>query len=286
MPLAIGAAAFAFVFLALLSLIFTYWLLTKWHDYAQGIPLVGGALANMADYLRARNVEIGRDIVSIATTLISFAEDKIQEGFQLLNNVYNAGIISQLPALGRGLDGLQFWVDHVGHVAITQLQNQMTFESSYIHGFLTLNVDAFIFWKAQTQALLDSNILPTLAGLTATVAQIATTAIPGIQLATQALGNRLDFLTNGIVKPMNQDLQTLKSSTTIALTDPVVGAVPRIKTLEGDMAQVLPWAAAIGLSIPLAQTLGRIARDPCYCLTQGNGQDIAWYEYAQALDLD
>src|SRR5438128_3636533 len=83
MPLVIGAAAIAFIFLALLTIITLYWVLTKWHDFAKGIPAVGGALASLGDYLRQRNLEILNAVIGVAHSLISWSIDRVHDGFKL-----------------------------------------------------------------------------------------------------------------------------------------------------------------------------------------------------------
>src|SRR6266704_3067920 len=93
MPLAIGIAALIFIPLALLTLITLYWVLTKWHDFAQGLPVVGGWLANIAAYLRDRNEEIIRAVFGFAHAVISWSVDTFTAGFHILHDIYNAGVV-------------------------------------------------------------------------------------------------------------------------------------------------------------------------------------------------
>src|ERR1700674_1051162 len=106
MPLVVGGAAVALIFLTILTLFTVYLILTKWHDFVQGIPGVGGALANIAQYLRDRNAEIISDLSGVVHSVINWGINSVHDGFKALNDFFNAAILSQLPALGNGLGGL------------------------------------------------------------------------------------------------------------------------------------------------------------------------------------
>jgi len=109
MPLIIGAAAIAFIFLALLTVITLYWVLTKWHDFAKGIPAVGGALASLGDYLRQRNLEILNAIIGVAHNLISWSIDRVHDGFKLLHDLYNATILATVGQLVTQVASINAW---------------------------------------------------------------------------------------------------------------------------------------------------------------------------------
>src|SRR5438045_3462588 len=99
MPLVVGAAAIAFICLALLTLITIYWILTKWHDFAQSIPVVGRGLADLSDFIRQRNLEILNQVVAVAHAVVSWSVDRVHDGFKLLHDIYNASILATVDHL-------------------------------------------------------------------------------------------------------------------------------------------------------------------------------------------
>src|SRR2546429_7914909 len=113
MPLVLGAGAIAFIFLALLTIITLYWVLTQWHNFAQQIPVVGKGLADLGDYLRARNRELLQSVINVAHAVISWSIDRVHDGFKLLHDFYNAAIVSQFSALAQAFANTQHFVQNV-----------------------------------------------------------------------------------------------------------------------------------------------------------------------------
>jgi hypothetical protein len=285
MALAIGPVAIAFFFLALLTLVTIYWLLTQWKTFAATIPVVGSALASLSQWLLDRNMEIINQLLTVGHSLISWSIDMVHIGFQALHNLYNAAVVSQLSAFGNGINGLQFWKDNVATAAITSLQATATTLQAWKTTFVDININAFAFWKTQTEQLLANVVLPQLDKLTVATNIVMGTTIPALQSTANSINARIDLLITTTIGALRKDLGDLQITTEAALANPTTGVLPRVGALEGEIAQVLPWAAVIGLTIPAAINLAKLAKDPCYCTNSGSYQDNGVYELAALMDL-
>jgi hypothetical protein len=274
MPLVVGGLAIAFIALTMLTLISLYWILTKWHDFAIQIPVAGQALADVGDRVRDVNGEIIADVVGVAHTVISWSVDRVMDGFKILHDIFNAVIEFNVIDLVNRMASLTAVITGVIAGQIAALQASFGILNGFVHGFLQLNVEALNFWKLQTVNTLNNYILPNLAALITTTNTIARVMLPSLQHQLDALTAETLAWVNGIVKPMRVELSNLQQTLTAVIYDPIRGIIPRVGGLEGTMAQVLPWAATIGLSIPIARTLARVGRNPCTCLEEEGQTDM------------
>jgi hypothetical protein len=272
MPLVIGVAAVAFIFLTFLTLITLYWILTKWQDFAKQIPVVGGALANVAQYLRDRNLEIINAVLGVAHAVVSWSIDSIEQGLRLYNNLFNGAFLAQIGQTTLNVTGLSNLFTNSLQPAVAALKIAQDLLATTVNGFVKLNIDAFNFWKAATITSLDTYILPNIATLIVVTDTMLKVTLPG-------MGKQLDDLTvqalgwiNTTGHQLRVDLSNLQITTEAVINDPVKGIIPRVTGIEGTLGQIIPWVTTIGLSIPIARTLARVGRNPCTCLEDEGGQ--------------
>jgi hypothetical protein len=274
MPLVIGGMAIAFVALVLLTLIVTYWVLTRMHDYATTLIFPLNQLAGVADWLRNRNLEILHSMADIAHSLIIWSIERMNDGFKLLHDAYSAitlqPITNAIIALQKGAD----FVTGTVYPLLTETYRQLTDIQRYVHGFVDLNIAAFTFWQGQIDSFNATFVIPNINGLIKTMNDLTGLTIPFLTSSVTAL-NRQTFVTlPAEIAETKTDVSAVQRVIDQTTTAPGTGLLDRATALEGQVAQVLPWAAAIGLSIPLARTLGRVARNPCTCLEEQGQTDI------------
>lgn len=285
MALALGPVAIAFIFLTILTLVTIYWILTQWKSFTANIPVVGSALASVAQWLMDRNMEIINQVLTVSHQVISWGITQLEDGFHLLHDLYNAAIVSQLGAFGSAVASLQFWKDTVATAMLTALNQQVTAVQSTLNGFVQLNIAAFNAWKAATEMLLVNVVLPKLMQYGTALDIVIGTTIPALKGTADALNAKLDLLITTTINAMRQDLTNLQITTAAVLNDPIKGVIPRVGAIEGELAQVIPWAATIGLTIPAAINLAKLAKNPCWCTTEGPLQDNGTLELATLMDL-
>lgn len=274
MPLALGGAALAFIFLSILTLVTVYWVLTQWHNFVQNIPVLGGPLRDTADYLRDRNLELITAVANVAHSLISWSIDRIHDGFTELSNIATAVITSQVNQAIATVSGLENWVNTFVNANITALNLWKSDIENWRVSFVDANIAAFNQWKDWTTNLLNNTVVPGLAGLTVTTGVITNILLPKLRADVDASTQATILLDRNSVQPLKQEMANLSESTAIALSAPGVGVIPRVGKLEQDLAIISAWAAAIGISIPIAANLARVGRNPCTCLTEQGQTDV------------
>jgi hypothetical protein len=274
MPLVIGGMAIAFIALVLLTLIVTYWVATRLHDQAQTLVFPLNQLATPLDWFRNRNLEILHSAADIAHSLIIWSIERMNDGFQLLHNAYSAitlqPVFNAILALQKGAD----FVTGTVYPLLTETYRQLTDIQRYVHGFVDLNISAFKFWQAQIDTFNATVVIPNINHLVKTVNDLTGLTIPLLTSSVAALQKQTYVTLPAEIAETKTDVSAVQRVISQTTTAPGTGLLDRAKVLEGDMAQVLPWAAAIGLSIPLARTLGRVARNPCTCLEEAGQTDI------------
>jgi hypothetical protein len=274
MPLVIGGAAVGIIFLAILTLFTIYWILTKWNDFVKGIPVVGGALSNVATYLRDRNAEIIADVAQIAQHVINWGINSVHDGFKILHDFFIADLAAQVIHVGQSVLSIENYINAYVNVYIAQLQSVTTDIQHTINGFVTLNINALTFWRTQMIATMDNFVIPSINALITRVDYATGIQIPTIQARLGAAENTLQVTLPAEIAETKTDVSAVQRELARTTTAPGTGLLDRVKGVEGAIGQVLPWATAIGLSIPIARTLARVGRNPCTCLEEDGQTDM------------
>jgi hypothetical protein len=285
MPLVLGAAAAALIALTLLLLIISYYMLTQGRNFVASLAIVGGYLAQAADWLRDRNLELLRDVVGIAHGLLIWAIEQINAGFEYLHNAYNAVVSAVLAETYSQLSTLQRLVQNDIQPFIIQAYNQLTDLQRLVHGFVQINIDALNFWKAATQHVIDTFIIPNINALIARVDYVTGLQIPTIQARLGVAEKTIQQTLPAEIAQVQTDTEAVRRVLAQTTTAPGTGLLDRVGAIEKDLAPVLPWAAAIGLSIPIAANLAKLGRNPCWCTSEGPLQDNGVLELAALMDL-
>jgi hypothetical protein len=285
MPLAIGGMALAFIALVLLSLIVIYWMLTRLHDQAQTLVFPLNQLATPIDWVRNRNLEILHSAADIAHGLITWSIEQINAGFQFLHDAYSAitlqPITNAIIALQKGAD----FVTGTVYPLLTETYRQLTDIQRYVHGFVDLNISAFKFWQGQIDTFNATFVIPNLNHLIKTMNDLTGLTIPLLTSSVVALQKQTYVTLPAEIAETKTDVSAVQRVISQTTTAPGTGLLDRAKVLEDDMAQVLPWAAAIGISIPIAANLAKLGRNPCWCTSEGPLQDNGVLELAALMDL-
>jgi hypothetical protein len=285
MPIVIGGGAVAFVLLTFLTLITVFWILTKWSDFAKGLPVVGGALASMANYLRDRNLEILHAVWGVAHAAISWSVDRINDGFKILFAIENAFTISNVLQLINKYAGLAGIISGVVVPALNALRSEFDKLSNLVNGFVMLNIQALNFWRTTLTFTVNSFIIPSINSLLAQVSILTGVTIPTIQARLGAAETSVHITLPAEIAQTNTDVRGIQRVIDQTLTAPKTGLLDRVNGVEGILAQVMPWAVAIGLTIPVAANLAKLGRNPCWCTSEGPLQDNGLLELATMMDL-
>jgi hypothetical protein len=285
MPLVLGGAAIAFLFLAILSLVTLYWFLTRWHDFAQGLVFPLNQLTRLTDYLRDRNAELLRDVVQVGHNLISWSIDRINDGFRILHDIYSAVVKAWVIAQGAQLIQIQNWIDHSANLFFKQLGDGLQGVYNFVHGYVQLNIDAFNYWKTQTTTLLDHVIIPNLNKLIIQMDHTLGITIPTIQARLGVAERTITQTLPAEIAEAKTDISAVQRELIRTTTAPRTGLLDRVGGIEKELAPVIPWAAAIGLSLPIAANLAKLGRNPCWCQQEGPLQDNGTLEMAMLMDL-
>lgn len=285
MQFAIGALALAFIALAFLTLLMLYWLNDQAAKTTVNWPVVGKQISDAFIWFRDRNAELLGQVVNAAIALVHWSEDRIWDAWNAFNNLINAIWFSRIIALGNQLTMLNTYV--VGWVTqqINGLHGYIDDVNAFVHGFVLANIDALNFWKAATQHALDVVIIPQINALIATVNGLLRTTIPTIQARLGVAEKTITQTLPAEIAETKTDIGAVQRVIGQTLTAPQTGLLDRTKVIEGDLARVLPWATAIGISIPVAANLARLGRNPCWCSTDGPLQDNGDLELATLMDL-
>jgi hypothetical protein len=274
MPLVIGASAVALIFLAILILFTIYWMLTRFNDFAKGIPAIGGALSNVATYLRDRNAEIIADVAQIAQNVINWGINSVHDGFKLLHDFFVADLTATVIHVGQSVLSVENYITAYVNVYIAQLQAATTDLQHTVNGFVTLNINALTFWRTQMIATMDHFVIPSINALITRVDYATGIQIPTIQARLGAAENTLQVTLPAEIAETKTDVSAVQRELARTTTAPGTGLLDRVKGVEGAIGQVLPWATAIGLSIPIARVLARVGRNPCTCLEEDGQTDM------------
>src|SRR5207247_6349074 len=114
----------------------------------------------------------------------------------------------------------------------------------------------------------DTFIIPQINALINRVDYVTGLQIPTIQARLGVAERTITQTLPAEIAETKTDIGAVQKELARTTTAPGTGLLDRTAELEKGMAQVLPWAAAIGLSLTLARTLARVARNPCTCLEE------------------
>lgn len=265
------------VLLIITSVVLTYYAIRLGQDLARNAPVIGNWLRNALQAIDNAYTSVARAIIDDSIFAVIHGLRFLQ---QVLSGFVNAVTYTVRVELKQLHDGVDWTVAHVLSPAVAELKA--------LH-------DGVDWWIA-------NRIVPALAELKALhdgvdylVAHVINPALTELRqlhdginwviahqllpalTVIKSIQDYLVWLDSHVIQPAIQDIISIKGV--------IEGIKGRIGAIEGTLAQVLPLIGAIGLTIPLARTLGRIARDPCYCFTQGGLQDNGYLELATLMDL-
>ena len=283
--LVIAAGAIVIIVSLFLLMFMTLWVLSRLEHQTRGWPFILHNVNDVAVYLRDRNLDLIRQVYSAGYTVLHWADDEIHAAIAAITSVVIGplnGLLAiiydevkfiqtgSLPYLDGAIKNLQLSEQAIISNRIIPLESVVRLATTAIGQLVSVTIPGLSKLIADTSALLNATIINTI-----------------VPMAQQVLG-----IENYIQKTLAPDLAHTESvangaATTIGLTitKPVTGLLDRTGVIEKELGQILPWATAIGLSLPIAQTLSKLGKNPCYCMTDGGLQDNGDLELAILMDL-
>jgi|SRR5947209_5258954 len=285
MPAILGIGAEVLLIGAILILFTTYWVLIHLRDYAKSLVWPISLLAGVVDYVAKRNEELLRFVVGVAESLLGWSIQQFENGFKALHDFFNATLNAQTVANQSAISGLQGLANNILHPAILGLQAGFTSLGDLVHGFVIANINALNFWKAGADVAINTFLIPNVNALISRVDVVTGLTIPTIQARLGVAERTITQTLPAEIAETKTDVSAVQRVIQQTTTAPKTGLLDRATELEKGLAQVLPWAAAIGISIPVAANLARLGRNPCWCQTEGPLQDNGTLELATLMDL-
>lgn len=285
MPVVLGAGAVALVFLLLTTLLVLYWMTTRAEDTVRGWAVVGNILGDAFGYISDRNAELIHDVAGFAHNLLWWADDKVREGVQLFYNLFSAAVNAAVTQLRSDVNGLQNWVISVILPELKSLRADLMGAQNWIVSVILPALKSLRADLTGAQNWIVQVILPELKSLRADLTGAQNWIVSVILPELKAIESLWQTVIIATVLPAVKGYQELQHEWDVLVANPVTGALTRIRSLESSIANILPWVTAIGLSLPIAQNLARLGRNPCWCITEGPLQQQSDLELATLMDL-